>query len=41
MIILQLGNGKDVEEAVKNKATTVLLHFANALIEKKTLEKPN
>lgn len=31
--MLQLG--KDFEEAVKNKATTVLLYFANTLIEKK------
>lgn len=34
--MLQLG--KDFEEAVKNKATTVLLYFANTLIEKKPLE---
>lgn len=40
--MLQLG--KDFEEAVKNKATTVLLYFANTLIEKKKpqkIEKPN
>lgn len=35
--MLQLG--KDFEEAVKNKATTVLLYFANTLIEKKNPRK--